>query len=113
MTGSTVLLITRRGMGHGEPDLQIRLLRTYLNLLIEDGQLPEAIALYTEGVHLALADSPVLDLLQNLQARGVHLILCKTCLDHYGVAAAVRVGIVGGMGDIVAAQYRAARVISL
>ncbi len=35
------------------------------------------------------------------------------CLDYYGLRASVRVGIVGGMGDIVAAMNTASKVISL
>jgi len=43
----------------------------------------------------------------------VGLIICKTCLDYYGLVDKVRVGIVGGMGDIIAAQALANKVITL
>ena len=55
----------------------------------------------------------VLAELRELEARGVHLILCSTCLDHFGLSESVEVGIVGGMGDIIAAQWAAQKVISL
>jgi len=55
----------------------------------------------------------VLDILQSMETQGVRLIICKTCLDHYGLLDKVRVGIVGGMGDIVAAQWLADKVITL
>ncbi len=109
----TVILITRYGMGQAEPELQLKLLGTYLKLLDENDLLPDAICFYTEGVRLAVAGSPVLDQLRSLQDKGVHLILCSTCLNYYHLAEAVQVGIVGGMTDILELQRRAGKVITI
>ena len=57
--------------------------------------------------------SPVIDLLKSLEAKGVRLILCSTCLNYYNLTDKVQVGIVGGMTDIIEAQRRAGKVISL
>ena len=51
--------------------------------------------------------------LRAIQERGTYLILCQTCLQAFGLLNQIQVGIVGGMGDILAAQLRAAKVISL
>ncbi len=110
---SLVILITRNGMGHAEPALQQQLIEKYLTLLDENNMLPTAICLYTEGVKLAVDGSPVLARLKSLQAKGVHVILCSTCLNYFGLSERVRVGIVGGMGDIITAQWRADKVITL
>jgi hypothetical protein len=109
----TVLLITRNGMGEAEPALQQKLIATYLRLLDESGSRPAAICFYANGVHLAAEDSPVLELLTSLEAKGVHPILCSTCLNDYGLNEKVGVGIVGGMTDIIEAQRRATTGISL
>lgn len=109
----TVVLITRDGMGHGDPVLQHKLLRTFLTLLLENDQLPRAICFYTEGVKLVAEGSPVLDLLQALHARTVPLIVCQTCLNHYQLADQLKVGLVGGMGDIIAAMGGAGKVVSI
>ena len=110
---STVLVITREGMGHAEPALQLKLLRTFLTLLLESAQSPRAICFYTEGVRLVVEGSPLLDLLQSLESRGVPLIVCQTCLNHFQIAEKRRVGLVGGMGDIIAAMATAGKVITL
>ncbi len=110
---ATVLLLTREGMGHAEPALQHKVLRTFLTLLLEGDQLPRAICFYTEAVKLVTEGSPVLDLLQALEARRVPLIFCQTCLNHFQLADKLKVGLVGGMGDIIAAQAQAAKVITL
>jgi hypothetical protein len=110
---NAALLITREGLGHAEPALQQKLLRTFLTLLLENGQMPRAICFYTEGVKLLTEGSAVLDLLQELEARRVPLIACQTCLNHFGLAERLRVGLVGGMGDIIAAMASSAKVITL
>ena len=109
----TVVLITRNGMGQAEPALQLKLVTTYLRLLDENNILPAAICFYTEGVRLAVTGSPVLEQLHSLQAKGVHLILCNTCLDYYHLSDQVQVGIVGGMTDIIELQRRAEKVITI
>jgi hypothetical protein len=109
----TVLLITRNGMGDAEPDLQQKLITTYLKLLVESNILPAAICFYADGVRLVVDGSPVIDSLKSLEARGVHLILCSTCLNYYNLMDQVRVGIVGGMTDIIEAQRWAGKVISI
>ena len=107
----TVLLITRNGMGDAEPALQQKLITTYLKLLDENNILPAAICFYTNGVRLAVEGSPVIDSLKSLEAKGVNLILCSTCLNYYNLTDQVQVGIVGGMPDIIEAQRRAGKVI--
>jgi hypothetical protein len=109
----TVILITRNGMGQAEPALQQKLITTYFTLLDEHDILPAAICFYADGIHLAVTGSPVLEQLKSLQAKGVHLILCSTCLGYYNLTGEVQVGIVGGMTDILEAQRRAAKVITL
>ncbi len=109
----TVLLITRNGMGDAAPELQQKLISTYFKLIDEHQIHPAVICFYAQGVFLAVEGSPVLEPLQSLEAKGVRLILCSTCLDFYGLTEKVRVGIVGGMTDIIEAQRRAAKVITL
>ena len=109
----TVILITRNGMGDAEPALLKKLIHTYLSLLDEHNILPAAICFYTEGVKLTVTDSPVLEPLKSLEAKGVRLILCSTCLAFYNLADQVQVGIIGGMTDIIEVQDRAAKAISI
>ncbi|GAB4399698.1 MAG: hypothetical protein OHK0052_23270 [Anaerolineales bacterium] len=75
--------------------------------------MPKAIGFYTEGVRLCVTGSPVLEELRALEAKGVRLILCSTCLNFYGLSEQVAVGIVGGMTDIIEAQFLADKVIVL
>jgi sulfur relay (sulfurtransferase) complex TusBCD TusD component (DsrE family) len=112
VTERTLVLFTRDGMGDAPAELQHKLAGIFLNVLNQDKQ-PGAIAFYGDGVKLACEGSPVLDQLRALAAKGVTLMLCQTCLDYYGLRAAVRVGVIGGMGDIVAAMGQADKVITV
>lgn len=109
----TLLLITSDAMGHGEKPLQTTLITTYFRLLAETDTLPGAVCFYADGVKLAVQGSPILDYLHMLEDKGVHLILCQTCLNYYNLANNVEVGIIGGMTDIIAAQWEAEKVITL
>lgn len=110
---TTVILITNEGMGKADLELQTKLVGTYLKLLVENNYLPNAICFYTDGVKLVVNGSPVLDQLQQLEQKGVRLIICSTCLNYFGLIDKVQVGITGGMIDIVEAQAKATKVITL
>jgi intracellular sulfur oxidation DsrE/DsrF family protein len=109
----TVILVGGPGMGRGPESLQQTLLGKYLDLLNQQGDLPYAICFYNGGVELVVEDSPVLEQLRALEARGVRLIICSTCIEFFGFQKMVKVGIVGGMGDILEAQLRAGKIITL
>ena len=110
---STAILITRNGMGHAKAELQQRLIKTYLTMLDDNDMLPGIICFYTDGVKLVVEGSPVLYVLKSLEAKGVRLIICNTCLKYFDLTDKLRVGIVGGMHDIITAQWQARKVIAI
>lgn len=109
----TVILVTREGMGSADLTLQHKLLDTYLRLLVENNTLPAAICFYTEGVKLVVEGSPFLERLAQIEQKGVRLVICSTCLSYFGLSEKVRVGVVGGMADILEAQVKAGKVITI
>jgi sulfur relay (sulfurtransferase) complex TusBCD TusD component (DsrE family) len=113
-TNAIVIIFKSIGMGEtSEQPLKDKLTKTFLTLTKQNSNLPKAICFYTEGVRLACEGSPVLEELIALEAAGVHLILCQTCLDYFGLKDKVKVGIVGGMGDIMAAMWQADTVLTV
>jgi len=110
---NTVILIMNNGMGKADETLQQKLIGKYFELLPQNNDLPNAICFYTDGVKLVCEGSPVIGQLQKLESKGTRLIVCSTCLDHLELAGKVQIGIVGGMGDILEAQIKAEKVITL
>ena len=107
------IIINNNGMGQADPALTHKLINTFLNMLDLDDRLPETICLYAEGVKLAVSGSPVLAELCSLVDKGVNLIVCSTCLNHFELMDDLQVGTAGGMKEIVEAQWSAAKVITI
>ncbi len=100
----TTITINRFGMGDGPEELRIILAQNYLTLTAENPVLPAYICLYADGVKLAVEGSPVLEQLKVLDEKGVKILICKTCLNFYGLMDRVAVGTVATMVDIIGAQ---------
>lgn len=97
MNSNYVLLITSKALGKGEEALGEKLLAAYLHTLTEGENLPSHIIMMHSGVKLVVEETAVLESLKLLQARGVALYACGTCLDYYGIKDQVKVGEVGNM----------------
>ena len=110
---STVILLTRNGMGTAPEDLSQTIIKNYLGLLKDEKNLPAALLFYGEGVKLVCENSQVLDSLAIIEGKGVKLIVCKTCLNYFELIDKVKVGQVGTMADILSFQLEAAKVISV
>jgi len=110
---NVAIVFNNNGMGIADGKLTHKLAKTYLNMLDLDDRLPRVICFYTEGVRLTLKDSPVLEELKSLEEKGVELIVCTTCLNHFGVLDDLAVGTAAGMKEIVDAQWAAQEVITL
>jgi hypothetical protein len=113
-TKDVVIVFKSNGLGETKAqELKEKLSQSFLGLLSEVDPLPRAMCFYTEGVKLACEGSTVLEHLRVLEGRGVRLILCTTCLNYFGLTDKVRVGIPGGMGDIIAAMLSADSVLTM
>ena len=110
---NTVILVANNRMGNAEEKLQQTLIAKYLELLMQNNSLPAALCFYTAGVKLVCEGSPVIEQLNSFEEKGVRLIVCSTCLSYYELDEKVKIGIVGGMGDIIEAQAKAEKVISI
>ena len=106
----TVVVLDQDQMGHGDRTLGQKILGTFLKKAI---RLPDctAIVFYNAGVRLVAEGSPVLAELRLLEERGVDLVPCGTCLQHFGIEPAV--GKVSDMDTILDEIGRATKVITL
>ncbi len=75
---------------------------------------PAHILFMNEGVKLpAGEEQQVIDSLMTLSEKGTIVLVCGTCLNFYGIADRLKVGIVSNMYDILGAMQRADKVITL
>jgi len=106
-------LFTRFGLGQAPAELQQKMADIFLSLLGEWKVLPGKLLFYTDGVKLVCEGSPVLEQLRALEAKGVDLIVCSTCLNYFGLMDKVQVGAVGGMAAILQSLSQAEKVVSV
>ena len=69
------------------------------------------IVLINGGVKLASQPGPALDALKKMAADGVSVLVCGTCLAHFGLLEAKQVGDTSNMLDIVTSLDLADKVI--
>jgi intracellular sulfur oxidation DsrE/DsrF family protein len=110
---NTLIQITQNGMGSGDEILGLLLVKNYLNLLNEETELPRVITFYNAGVKLICSGSPAIEILKTLEQKGVKLIACKTCMNHFNISDKMETGIPGTMIDIMHFQKVADQVINL
>jgi hypothetical protein len=112
----TVILVTKLGLGHtdaADAEFGTDMLDKFFHTLERQPQKPKAICFYTEGVKAVVQGSPFEVGLKLLAGLGVRLIVCGTCVQHYGLEQKLAVGEVGGMPEIVKLMCEAHKVITV
>ena len=108
---NTVVAVASATMGEGSDALGKTLMKGFLYALGQQDQLPKTILCYNGGAALTCDGSASLDDLQSMEARGVEILTCGTCLNFYGLTDQLRVGGVTNMYTIVEKLTQADRVV--
>jgi len=108
-----VLVVSADIMGRGDAELGNILVRGFFHTLGEVEPRPQTIIFFNTGVKLACPGSPVLDDLAALQAKGIEMLVCGTCLGYFELKDKLAVGQVSNMYDIAEAMFRAGKVVQL
>ena len=98
-------------MGEGSEGLGTALMKSFIYALTELGELPETILLYNGGAYLSCEGSDSLEDLRSLEAQGVEIMTCGTCLNYYGITDKLAVGSVTNMYAIVEKMSEADTII--
>jgi selenium metabolism protein YedF len=109
----TLVLITKNTMGSGDDVLGAGLMRNYLETLNEMGEALWRLVFLNSGVKLTVEGAETLPAIQHLEAHGVSVLVCGTCLNHFNLLEQKRVGETTNMLDIVTSLQVADKVISV
>ena len=74
-------------------------------------ELPKTILFYNGGASLTCEGSPMLEDLKALEAEGVEILTCGTCLNYYGITEKLAVGGVTNMYVIAEKMLNAGNVV--
>ena len=93
----TVVVLGADHMGEGDEKLGKILMKGFVYALTQLEELPETVLLYNSGAYLSCEGSDSLEDLKSLEAQGVEIMTCGTCLNHYGLTEKLGVGSVTNM----------------
>ena len=94
---NTVVVIRSNQMGNGEEELGKALLKGFIYALSQQDTLPSTILFYNSGAYITCEESASIEDLKSLEAQGVEILTCGTCLNFYGLTDKLQVGDVTNM----------------
>lgn len=107
----TVAVISSNVMGNGDDDLGKILIKGFIYALSQLETQPDTILFYNGGAKLTTEGSESLEDLKQMEADGVEILTCGTCLKHYGLMDKLMVGKVTDMYTIAERMTGADKVI--
>ena len=110
-TDNTVVVISSSCMGEGDDALGAVLMKGFLYAISQQDELPATILFYNGGAKLTCEDAPTLEDLKSMEAQGVEILTCGTCLNHYGLTEKLQVGTVTNMYVIAEKMTQASRIV--
>ncbi len=109
--GNTVVVVSSDRMGEGNDELGKVLMKGFIFAVTQLDTLPKTMLFYNGGATLTAEGSDSLEDLKSLEAQGVEVMTCGTCLDYYGLKEKLQVGTVTNMYSIVETMANAGRII--
>ena len=107
-----LLMFKSSGLGDGEPELREKLLKSFLETLLELKAIPARMVASASGIFLTTEGSPVADILKKYEDEGTEILSCGTCLDFYDRNDKLIFGKVTNMKDTVSAMMSFKKVMA-
>ena len=106
-----VVVISSDKMGEGDEALGTLLMKGFIFALTQQDELPATIFFYNGGAKLTCENAPTLEDIKSLEAQGVEILTCGTCLNHYGLVDKLQVGGVTNMYVIAEKMLQASLIV--
>jgi len=111
-TGTT-LFITKDRIGLGSDELGTNLLRAFIATIKDLSVQPRTICFMNSGVKLAVTGAQTLVYLQELETKGMDLLVCGTCLSYFNLTQELGAGKISNMYDISEVMLKSTKVITI
>ena len=108
---NTVAVFATDRMGEGNDELGKVLMKGFIFALTQLDSLPKTMLFYNGGAALTCEDSDSLSDLKAMEAHGVEILTCGTCLDYYQLKDELSVGGVTNMYSIVEIMAGASKIL--
>jgi selenium metabolism protein YedF len=100
LPNAATLFFSSDQVGRGDETLGRLLVRGMLYTLTEMDGLPKTLVFMNSGVRLAAERDDTIELLKKIEARGVELLVCGTCLDYFHLKERLGAGRVSNLYEI-------------
>jgi selenium metabolism protein YedF len=107
-----VVYIGNNCMGKGDDELGAKLMRGFLRTWIDVTPKPWRMVFINSGVKLTTVDDEAVEAVSLLEEKGVEILSCGTCLQHFGLEDRLKVGKVTNMYEVIDSLNCASKVIS-
>jgi selenium metabolism protein YedF len=111
MRDNTVVVVSSDRMGVGNDELGKVLIKGFIFAVTQLDRLPKTMLFYNGGATITCEGSDSLNDLKSLEAQGVEILTCGTCLDYYGLKEKLAVGSVTNMYSIVEKMAGAGKIL--
>ena len=109
--GDLIVVVSSDRMGTGNDELGKVLIKGFIYAVTQLDKLPKTMLFYNGGATLTTEGSDSIEDLKSLEAQGVEILTCGTCLDYYHLKDKLVVGGVTNMYSIVESMAEAGKII--
>ena len=109
--GDLIVVVSSDRMGTGNDELGKVLIKGFIYAVTQLDTLPKKMLFYNGGATLTTERSDSIEDLKSLEAQGVEILTCGTCLDYYHLKDKLVVGGVTNMYSIVESMAEAGKII--
>ena len=109
--GNFVVAFSADLMGEGDDALGSLLMLNFIKSLKDLDSLPLKLLFYNSGVKLGITNTETSTHLAELESMGVTLLFCATCINHYKLNDAIKLGTLSNMFEIAQVMASAGKVL--
>jgi len=92
-----IVLLSSTGLGTGDQQLGELIMSNFLRLLPDQPHPPKQLICWNTAVKLLTTDSPVINHLKKIDAAGIEILACRTCIEFFGLEEKIAVGKISTM----------------
>jgi selenium metabolism protein YedF len=111
-TGTTIF-INKDRIGHGSDELGTNLMKAFVVTIKDLSVQPKTICFMNSGVKLTIKGAETLPYLQELEKKGIEMLVCGTCLSYFNLKEHLGVGRISNMYDISETMLKSSKVITM
>lgn len=92
-----IVLLSSTGLGSGDQTLGELIMANFLRLLPDQPNRPQKLICWNSAVKLLTADSQVLNHMKKIEAAGIEILACRTCIEFLKIEEKIAVGKISTM----------------